>query len=144
MKSLPVYLCFVISAMAQITFGPTGGQLTPPASNTPPEKRCVIAGHVVNALTGEPVKKAEVRLLSSRAGNNTGTLGSVATMGGQGYSATSEADGTFRMEGVEPGQYSLSGNKSGFLRASYGAKKFNQRGTTINLSPGQQLTDITL
>src|SRR5436305_11841092 len=109
--------------MAQgIGFDPRGGQLTPPASNTPPEKRCVLTGHVVNALTGEPVKKAEIRLLSGHRGNSTGMVGSSAAMdramGGQGYSATSEADGTFRMEGVEPGQYDLSGNKSGFLRAS--------------------------
>src|SRR4051794_13629205 len=151
-SSLPALLCFAALAAAQtsgsISFDPGGGQLTPPASNTPPEKRCVLAGHVVNALTGEPVKKANIRLVSNRRGNNTGVAGSFAltdrAMNGQGYSATSEADGTFRMEAIEPGSYNLSGNKAGFLNTNYGAKKPNQPGTAVTLSPSQQITDITL
>ena len=135
LKSLPVCLCFAVSVMAQ------GGQLTPPTSNTPPEKRCVLTGHVVNALTGEPVKKVNVSLTTRNGGNAGGTNGP-ANRGG--YSASSEADGTFRIEGIEPGNYSLSGEKSGFLRANYGAKKPEQSGTVLSLSPGQQMADVTV
>jgi hypothetical protein len=96
---------------------------------------------VVNALTGEPVKKVELSLASRNGGNAVITNG---TPSRQGYSTTSEADGTFRIEGIEPGNYNLGGNKSGFLRANYGAKKPNQSGTILTLSPGQQMTDINL
>ena len=144
LKSLLLCLCLAVSVMAQgglITAGPANGQLTPPASNTPPEKRCVVAGHIVNALTGEPVKKVELSLATTRNGGNATAPGPANR---QGYSAMSEADGTFHIEGIEPGSYNLSGNKSGFLHASYGAKKPNQAGTVLSLSPGQQMTDVTL
>ncbi|MBV9225482.1 MAG: carboxypeptidase regulatory-like domain-containing protein, partial [Acidobacteriaceae bacterium] len=125
--------------------GPAGGQLAPPVSNTPPEKRCVLAGHVTNALTGEPVKKANLSLTVSRPGESgTAMMWVNGAPNQQGYSASSENDGTFRIEGIEPGQYKLSGNKSGFIHSSYGAKRPNQPGTTLTLNPGQQLTDVTL
>lgn len=148
-RNLLLCLCFAVALAAQIVVadGPilAGGQLAPPASNTPPEKRCVLAGRVVNALTGEPVKKANLNLAISRPGDSGTTFMTVnGASNQQGYSASSENDGTFRIEGIEPGQYKLSGNKSGFLRSSYGAKKPNQSGTILTLSPGQQLTDVTL
>lgn len=134
-KSLFLCLCCAATVMAQVPVG----QLTPPTSSTPPEKQCVLAGHIVNALTGEPVKKVDLSL-AVRYGNGT-VLNE--TMHRQGYSTSSEADGTFRIEGIEPGNYNLIGVKSGFLRANYGAKKPNQAGTMLSLSPGQQMTDIT-
>lgn len=126
------------------------GQMAAPPSNTPPEQRCVIAGHVNNAMTGEPLKKVSIRLASHRGSNGGGAM--MGTFNGsqgsrfnaQGYSATTENDGGFRIEGVEPGQYTLSGNRSGFLNASYGAKTANDQGTVITLSAAQQLTDISL
>ena len=53
--SLPVFLGLAVLGAAQ---SGGAGQLTPPAGNTSPEKQCVIAGHVANALTGEPVDSA--------------------------------------------------------------------------------------
>ncbi len=39
-----------------------------PPANTPPEQRCVVQGHVVDSQTGEPLKKATVRLARTRVG----------------------------------------------------------------------------
>ena len=154
LKSLLVCMCLAVAAAAQeaatFTFDPRGPQLQAPASNTPPEKRCVLVGRVVNALTGEPVKKVNVRLTVRRTGGGgmavarLGTFAGTPNAGLQGYSGSSAADGTFRIEGIEPGVYNLSGNKSGFLSTNYGAKRPNQMGTGVTLNPGQQLTDITL
>jgi hypothetical protein len=64
--------------------------------------------------------------------------------GGQGYSTSTDADGGFRIEGVNPGRYSIWVNRSGFLNTNYGARKPNQPGSAITLGPGQQLTDIAV
>jgi hypothetical protein len=37
-------------------------QQTAPGQNQQPKEKCVVTGRVVNALTGEPIKKARVHL----------------------------------------------------------------------------------
>lgn len=122
-------------------------QASAPQPNVPPEQRCVAGGRVTNALTGEPVKKATVRLAPSRGTPDgsvamfTGPAGTVMP-GGQGYSTTTDSDGSFRIDGVNPGEYRLSANRSGYLSASYGAKSPNRAGSPIRLDPAQQKTDL--
>lgn len=132
-------------ASAGSDFYPQAGPSSPLASTTPPEKRCVIAGHVTNALTGEPLKKTYIRL-TSRGGSNRAVIGTAGSMvaGAQAYTTSTAADGSFRMEGIEPGEYILSGTRSGFLNTQYGAKAPGRPGTSISLSPGQQVSDISL
>ncbi|HEY1214664.1 MAG TPA: carboxypeptidase regulatory-like domain-containing protein, partial [Bryobacteraceae bacterium] len=144
-----VFLCAVyvlpIAVAQVITFDPrAGGQLTPPPSNTPPEKRCVLSGHVTNSLSGEPVKKVTIRLMARNANTQRTGAGTVSSFAGQGYATSSAADGSFQIEGIEPGQYTLSAQKGGFLPVNYGAKGPMQMGTVLTLSPGQQLTGISL
>ena len=125
---------------AQMVMGLSQGGLTPPPSTSKPEDRCVLQGHVTNAITGEPLKKVAVRL--ARQMNATNADGDIQA--GQGYSTTSDAEGNFRIENIEPGNYHLSGNRSGYLDTQYGAKAARQLGSTLNLRAGQQLTNISL
>ncbi len=119
----------------------SGSQISQPAApaSTSPEQRCTLQGRVTNSLTGEPVKKATVRLAPRRVS------GAVISAGGsnglQGYAATSEADGSFRFENLDPGEYTLSGRRAGFLNTNYGAKSPLQPGTTLALRPGQQMDE---
>ncbi len=119
-----------------------GPQLSPPASSTPADQRCVVQGRVTNSQTGETLRKVSVRL--TRRGSGAGSMGALPTSGPQGYSATSEADGSFRIENIEPGDYNLSGQRSGYLNTQYGAKAPMRQGTVLTLRPGQQLADINL
>jgi Carboxypeptidase regulatory-like domain len=123
-----------------------GPQLTPPPSNTPPEQKCVVEGRVTNLLTGESLKKATIHL--TRSGSASMSTDAIEFRTGasslQGYSATSAADGSFRIEGIEPGDYSLSGERNGFLHTEYGAKGPMRSGTVLALRPGQQMTNIIL
>ena len=95
---------------------------------------CSIEGRVVNALTGEPLKKAGLFLLSSEPPprDTPQTL----------YSTVSGPDGHFAMTNLPPGPYWLSVDRSGFTRAGYGARTPGQRGAMIHLSRGQTLTDV--
>jgi protocatechuate 3,4-dioxygenase beta subunit len=95
------------------------------------DKLCTIEGHVVNAVTGEPLKNANVTLY-------TGSFRDPAP------STTTGADGSFAMKDIEPTSYRISGSRSGFLTMEYGARKPNQVGTHIVLTPGQALKDVEL
>jgi hypothetical protein len=103
----------------------------------------VLTGRVLNALTGEPLKKATVRLTKNVNGR-TPASGASQPQGPQGYTTTSETDGNFKIENIEPGDYRLSGDRSGYLNTQYGAKSVGRQGSTITLLPGQQLTNISL
>lgn len=131
---------------AQMMFrGGPNGQLTAPPSKVSVEQRCTIAGQATNALTGEPVKKANLRLtVASAPGQMSMWSGSGGPPSQQGYAVTTDAEGTFRIEGIEPGAYNLSGQRTGFLHSNYGAKGPRQMGTSITLSPSQNLTGLTL
>lgn len=95
-----------------------------------------MTGRVVNALTGEPIKKAEVHLDYANRQNQMSAP--------QGYGGQADAGGNFRFEGIEPGEYSLSADRPGLLRSRYGSRAPNQPGTNLALAPGQQVTDLTL
>jgi protocatechuate 3,4-dioxygenase beta subunit len=131
----------LLVAQGNIVVPRQGVPSSAPPANTPPEQRCVVEGHVVDSQTSEPLKKAAVRLARRNA-----RVGQTGPFGGspQGYSGTSEADGSFRFEAVEPGDYTLMGERSGFLRTEYGAKYAMGAGQTITLRPSQQLTGLGL
>ena len=104
-------------------------------SSQAPEQRCVVWGKVTNRQTGEPLKKAMVRLRGlARQGRPMA----------DGYVDTSEADGSFRFENIAPGEYSLSGNRSGFIVTTYGARSSFNQGTNLTLSPGQETGNLNL
>ena len=103
-----------------------------PAANPQParpEDKCVIEGQVLNAQTGEPVKKARVRVTGS-------------SQPGRVFSAASDAGGRFTIEEIEPGTYSMFAERNGFVQAQYGAG-WNRVPALLVLSPGQRLRDVS-
>lgn len=132
-----------------ITSNAQTSQASPPPPSVVPEQLCVVVGRITNALTGEPIKKATVRLNTSRGAIGVGmAMDTFMTPIGnmmparQGYSASTDNDGVFRIENVNPGEYRLSANRSGFLLGSYGAKAPNRSGAVFRLDPAQQKTDL--
>jgi hypothetical protein len=98
------------------------------------QKKCIVAGRVTNLFTGEPLRKVNVHLSQvSRQANAKA----------QGYGGLSDAQGYFRFEGISAGQYSLRGDRPGFLMTLYGAKGPGQSGTFITLQAGQEMTDLS-
>ena len=68
-----------------------------------------MTGRVVNALNGQPVKKAAVQLARGVERGPRSAPASVLT----------NAEGVFRFEGVPPGAYRLSASRTGFVRGLY-------------------------
>jgi 5-hydroxyisourate hydrolase-like protein (transthyretin family) len=117
----------------------TGGVFTSAAPQTPssverskitdPKQLCKVEGRVVNGVSGEPLRK--VTLTLRRMAANAESLVS-----------TSDSEGRFVFENVEPGTYQLTAERAGFLRQAYGSRTLPYFGTPITLSAGQHLRDL--
>jgi hypothetical protein len=101
----------------------------PPTPAYAPEDLCLVEGQVVNALTGDPVRKAFVYL------SPEGPTRSL-------FSAFSDASGHFSIRGVSPGRYRLQFSRSGFVSASYNRESGARGYTPLILDKGQKLGDI--
>ncbi len=127
----------VLSAQVILSSGSVEG---PPKQQTTaevkPEDRCAIEGKILNAQTGEPLKKAHVVLTPAQGSAQDG------------YAATSDAAGHFLISDINPGSYRLAADRNGFVMAWYGAKTSSgfggMGGTTLVLSKGQKLKDLVL
>jgi len=58
--------------------------------------------------------------------------------------AVSDGEGHFLFENVEPATYRLSAERTGFLRQDYGAPPSSSAGARLEVSAGQQFTDLVL
>jgi hypothetical protein len=86
---------------------------------------CSVSGRVNDSHTAEGLKDATLHLtLRNEPANTTA------------YAAVSEPDGSFQFENIEPGDYSLSAEHSGYIQTKCR--------TPINISAGQKITDLKL
>ncbi|MFB3829969.1 MAG: collagen binding domain-containing protein [Bryobacteraceae bacterium] len=100
-----------------------------PRPETPqykPEDACTVEGLAVNAATGEPLRKASVRLRRADGG-----------YGARSYTATTDAAGKFTIANVAPGSYRLSAQRNGFVDTDWAA------GAPFSLTPRQRLADVS-
>jgi protocatechuate 3,4-dioxygenase beta subunit len=105
-------------------------QFNPPVQPTRPEDLCSIEGQAVNALTGEPLKKAHVTM-NNLGGQTNATPGAVT-----------DASGRFVIENIDPGRYNVSAERNGFVRFQYGSRGPGRPGAPLTLSPGQRTRDL--
>ena len=99
-----------------------------------PEDRCTIEGTVVNAVTGEPLKKANLSLMKGDANQPN-----VAP-----YGATTDAAGRYRIENIDPGRYMFAASRNGYVRSNYGSKgkRGYGPGIPLTLSARQVMKDV--
>src|ERR1700736_3972624 len=88
---------------------PQQPQPATPAPDAKPPEKCTIEGKVVNAITGEPLKKANVALF----GADQDTTGSS-------FSASTDAGGVFSVKEIVPGKYRMNAQRTGFVNQSFG------------------------
>jgi len=116
-------------------FGPDSNPAPKPATPVPPEDLCTVQGQVVNTVTGEPLKKANLNLQRT---DMTPSMMSVPTS----YSTSTDASGKFAMKDIESGKYLLTVMRNGFVTTTYGSRGPFRPGTTISLSRGQNLKEV--
>src|SRR5437773_353523 len=105
-----------------------------PARDTPAQKQeaappatGLIAGRVLAADTGRPVKRARVFASAAELPGGRGIL--------------TDDTGLFQLAELPAGRYTLSVSKSGFVSLSYGQRRPLQSGTPLQLADGQEIKD---
>ncbi|MGA8431782.1 MAG: carboxypeptidase-like regulatory domain-containing protein [Candidatus Sulfotelmatobacter sp.] len=92
--------------------------------------KAVVEGLVTRDPGSEPVKKALIELIAEN--QNTGGN----------YTAITEADGKFRIEGIVPGRYRLMVERTGFVEVE--RRQARTDGRILTLSAGQELKDVLI
>ena len=103
---------------------------------------CTIAGHVVNSLTGNPLRKAQARLL--RDSPTPAPPGGADAQAEEPQETISAADGAFSFKGLAPGAYRVFAERNGFQSRFWGAKDRSSRGQVLRLAPGEERDDIAI
>ena len=128
-----------VAASAWIAAGALSAQQVRDRVATPPPAAAAAAaggGAVVSGtllsdeLTPQPVRRAQVSLISSDATVARNTL--------------TDASGRFAFADLPAGRFTLAASKPGWVRASYGAKRYDRPGTTITLTDGQKMTGVAM
>ncbi len=124
---------FAILLLLIAQAGAVDPQAAPPPEGEKQKAECVVKGQVLNAVTGEPLRKARVTLTKaeSRSGRRQRDV---------------DTAGQFEFRSVEPGRYALSAERTGFVTQSYGSRKAGASapGTTITLAPAQEMNDLAI
>ncbi len=103
-----------------------------------------VSGVVVNAVSGEPVRGARVKLeFVDRLSTASGSGRDGSPSGGSQTVRTGD-DGSFAVAGVGDGVYVLMAERVGFLRAFYGARRPGGAGYRLRLSSGESLDGVRI
>jgi protocatechuate 3,4-dioxygenase beta subunit len=125
--SLPLALfCFLLASL------PASAQQPTLSGNTSDQGAGLasVAGQVLRADTGEPLKKARI-LLQNDDDNSADP-----------YIAITDVEGRFLITGIRAGRYSMRIEREGFLSKSYGEEGAGDSSSILSLKPGQQLNDL--
>jgi hypothetical protein len=123
----------VTGTISQAPPGAPIRQPAPRAAQGPPQKPGRLTGKILNAVTGEPLARADVMLMPGQAGPERAT-----------YSTTTDASGSFVMADIPPGRYRLWGDRTGYVRTELGSRGAGRMGTTINVAEAQEVTGLEL
>lgn len=130
MRALTIVLALGFTAVTAAqdirTIGP-GRDVAP----TPVVGTSSLAGRVVaDDSTGQPIRRARVTITSIDAGV-------IRT-------ATTDDAGRYSFGSLPASRYTLSVNKPGYVRMTYGAKRADRPGTPVTVGEGQQLTGLDM
>lgn len=126
MRGLAIFVWLLVFAVAATAQADPAQAL----SDSKADSRASLQGTVVKDPGGEPLKKAIVELIAENQEE------------GGNYSATSGAEGQFKIEGVTPGRYRIFVERTGYMEVD--AKHKRSQGSSLSLKAGQELKDLVL
>ena len=110
--------------------GPGGGRrgAGPARDVAPAQGTALIAGKVVAADTGRPLRRARV----------------VVSGTGRSQAASTDEQGRYRITGLAAGSYTVTAAKSGYVDGAFGQRRSLRSGSPVELTDGQQATNVDL
>jgi hypothetical protein len=126
---LVAMLLWSASAGAQAPQPPPGLPF-PQAPPRDPSKTgtAVIRGHVFDAASGQPLRKAQVRAFSAELRENRAT--------------TTDANGAYELKELVAGRYQLNASKGSFVQLQYGQSRPFEPGKPLELANGQTVERV--
>jgi hypothetical protein len=91
---------------------------------------CTVAGTVLRAASGEPLKRARIALVNQVEKHPHPLV------------AITDASGHFSIEKVPPGRYSMEVERVGYVSQGYDQDRPDKPGATLTLEPGTKMTDL--
>jgi protocatechuate 3,4-dioxygenase beta subunit len=119
-----------------------GQQSTPdPQAPAPSPATATIRGHVVAGDTGQPLRKAQVRLNQLDVAPGVGS-----SPFRENHLATTDADGGYEFKNLPAGRYNLFAAKGAYVGVWWGQQQPNQAGKPLDVLAGQTVerVDFTL
>jgi protocatechuate 3,4-dioxygenase beta subunit len=109
---------------------PPPGLPFPQAPSRDPSKTgtAVIRGHVFDAASGQPLRKAQVRAFSPELRENR--------------AATTDANGAYELKELVAGRYQLNASKGSFVQLQYGQTRPFEPGKPLELANGQTVERV--
>jgi hypothetical protein len=123
-------VCLVaVLFMAQARFPPLAPSPTQPARDAVVRTGTgTIRGHIVDAGSRQPVRKARVHAASSALPD--------------GRTAYTDANGAYELSALPAGKYTVTANKVAYVNASYGQPRPLELGTAIDVADGKAIEHI--
>jgi len=102
--------------------------LPPPRDTSVQTGTAIIRGHVLDAATGQPLRKAQVRAFSPEIRGNR--------------LATTDANGAYEIKDLAAGRYTLSANKGSYVNLSFGQTRPSEPGKPIEVRNAQLVDNV--
>jgi len=96
-----------------------------------------VAGRVLDAKTGKPLKKARIELEEAVRVRNLADY-----QRRRRYSARTGADGRFEISGIAPGRYQFTASRPGYAPQDWTGKMGWNAWTAVTLRPGERLENV--
>lgn len=120
----------MVALMLALQLSATPQTLTPATAT--------IRGHVFAADTGQPLRKAQVRLMQIDAAPQTGPV----VAGRENRLATTDADGKYEFVDLPAGRFNLTASKTSYVPASWGQAQPNTPPKPIDVAAGQTIERV--
>ena len=128
-SGLVAILLWSAAAAAQAPpIGPPPGFLPPPPRDATKVGTAVIRGHVFDAGSGRPLRKAQVRIFAPELRENRLT--------------TTGADGGYEIKDLVAGRYQLNASKGSFVQLQYGQLRPFEPGKPLEVANGQTIEKV--
>jgi hypothetical protein len=99
-----------------------------PPRDTSKTGTAVIRGHVFDAASGQPLRKAQVRAFSPELRENRAT--------------TTDANGAYELKELVAGRYQLNASKGSFVQLQYGQSRPFEPGKPLEVANGQTVERV--
>lgn len=99
-----------------------------PPRDTSKTGTAVIRGHVFDAASGQPLRKAQVRAFSPELRENRAT--------------TTDANGAYELKELVAGRYQLNASKGSFVQLQYGQSRPFEPGKPLEIANGQTVERV--